>query len=109
MYAIVETGGKQYRVQAGDTLDVELLGGNVDETIELDRVLMLGGDGNVTVGNPLVEGARVVAQVVGQTKAEKIYVYKFKAKVRYRRKTGHRQRLTRLRITDIQQGVPNGS
>ncbi len=109
MYAIVETGGKQYRVQPGDTLEVELLGDTDGGTVELDRVLMVGGDGNTVVGQPLVEGARVVAEVVGEVKGEKLSVYKFKSKVRYRRRTGHRQRLMQLRITDIRQGTGNGS
>ena len=104
MYAIVETGGKQYRVQPGDTLDVELLPTDGTDSIQLERVLMVGGDGNTVVGQPLVDGAKVVAEVVGQVKADKIVVFKYKSKVRYRRKTGHRQKLTRLRITEIQNG-----
>jgi large subunit ribosomal protein L21 len=104
MYAIVETGGKQYRVQPGDTLDVELLPTDGADSIRLERVLMVGGDGNTVVGQPLVDGAKVVAEVVGQVKADKIVVFKYKSKVRYRRKTGHRQKLTRLRITEIQNG-----
>ena len=104
MYAVVETGGKQYRVKPGDTLDVERLDGSAGETIELDRVLLVGGDGETTVGRPMVPGARVLAELVEQTRGEKIIVFKYKSKVRYRRKTGHRQRLTRLRVTEIQKG-----
>lgn len=104
MYAVIETGGKQYRVKPGDLLEVERLPAEPGATVELDRVLMIGGDGEPAIGAPLVEGARVVAEVVDQVKADKIIVYKFKAKVRYRRKQGHRQRLTRLRITDIRRG-----
>jgi large subunit ribosomal protein L21 len=102
MYAIVETGGKQYRVQPGDTIAVERLDGSPGETLELDRVLLLGGDGSETrVGAPGVAGAVVRAEVVEHARGEKLIVFRFKSKVRYRRKTGHRQHLTRLRITDI--------
>ena len=102
MYAVVETGGKQYRVMPGDTLDVELLDANAGDSIELGRVLMVGDGADTVIGRPTVAGARVIAEVVEQTKGEKIIVFKYKSKVRYRRKTGHRQRLTRVRITDIQ-------
>jgi large subunit ribosomal protein L21 len=102
MYAIVETGGKQYRVRPGDTIAVERLEGTPGETLELDRVLLLGGDGGeTTVGAPGVPGAVVRAEVVDHALGQKIIVFRYKSKVRYRRKTGHRQRLTRLRITDI--------
>lgn len=102
MYAIVETGGKQYRVRPGDTIAVERLNGAPGETLDLERVLLLGGDGAETrVGAPGVVGAVVRAEVVAQAVGEKIIVFRYKSKVRYRRKTGHRQRLTRLRITDI--------
>jgi large subunit ribosomal protein L21 len=102
MYAIVETGGKQYRVRPGDTIAVERLAATPGETLDLDRVLLLSGDGAETrVGAPGVAGAVVRAEVVEQALGEKIVVFRFKSKVRYRRKTGHRQRLTRLRITDI--------
>jgi large subunit ribosomal protein L21 len=101
MYAVVETGGKQYKVAPGDTLEVERLPAEAGATIELDRVLLVAGDEGVEVGRPLVAGARVVAEVVEQTKGDKIIVFRYKRKVRYRRKTGHRQRLTRLRIKEI--------
>lgn len=102
MYAIVETGGKQYRVRPGDTIAVERLAGAPGETLDLDRVLLLGGDGGQTsVGAPGVAGAVVRAEVLDHALGDKIIVFRFKSKVRYRRKTGHRQRLTRLRITDI--------
>ncbi len=101
MYAVVETGGKQYKVAPGDTLAVERLPAEAGATIELDRVLLVAGDEGVEVGRPLVAGARVVAEVVEQTKGDKIIVFRYKRKVRYRRKTGHRQRLTRLRIKEI--------
>lgn len=102
MYAIVETGGKQYRVQPGDTIAVERLTGEPGETLDLDRVLLIGGDGErARVGAPGVDGAVVRAEVVEHARGEKIIVFRYKSKVRYRRKTGHRQALTRLRITDI--------
>jgi large subunit ribosomal protein L21 len=109
MYAVVETGGKQYRVQPGDTLDVELLDAEQGNTIELGRVLMLGGDGDAVIGQPVVPGARVLAEVVGQVKGDKIIVFKYKSKVRYRRKTGHRQKFTRVRITEIQRETSDGA
>ncbi len=102
MYAIVETGGKQYRVQPGDTIAVERLPGEPGETLELDRVLLIGGDGErARVGSPGVAGAVVRAEVVEHARGEKVIVFRYKSKVRYRRKTGHRQALTRLRIRDI--------
>jgi large subunit ribosomal protein L21 len=103
MYAIVETGGKQYKVQPGDMLQVEKLAAEPGETVDLDRVLMVAGDDDaVNVGTPLIDGAKVVAEVVDQGRGPKIIVFKYKAKVRYRRKTGHRQALTTLRIREIQ-------
>ena len=101
MYAVVETGGKQYKVEPGSTLEVERLLADVGATVELDRVLLVGGDDGVQVGQPLVAGARVVAEVVEQGKGEKIIVFRYKRKVRYRRKTGHRQPLTRLLVKEI--------
>jgi large subunit ribosomal protein L21 len=103
MYAIVETGGKQYRVKPGDTVAVERLSGEPGETLDLDRVLLIAGNGDAQtrVGSPGVAGAVVRAEVVEQIRGEKIIVFRYKSKVRYRRKTGHRQSLTRLRITDI--------
>ncbi|MBI2755287.1 MAG: 50S ribosomal protein L21 [Chloroflexi bacterium] len=105
MFAIIETGGKQYRVQPGDTIEVERLTGEPGGNLDLDRVLMIGGEGATTaVGTPTVAGAVVKAEVVDHHRGEKIIVFRFKSKVRYRRKTGHRQDLTRLRITDIVAG-----
>jgi large subunit ribosomal protein L21 len=102
MYAIVETGGKQYRVKPGDTVAVERLSGEPGETLDLDRVLLVAGDGDrARVGSPGVDGAVVRAEVVEQFRGEKIIIFRYKSKVRYRRKTGHRQSLTRLKITDI--------
>jgi large subunit ribosomal protein L21 len=102
MYAIVETGGKQYRVRPGDTIAVERLSGEPGDTLDLDRVLLVGGDGDETrLGSPALEGAVVRAEVIEHGRGQKIIVFRYKSKVRYRRKTGHRQPLTRLRITDI--------
>ncbi len=102
IYAIVETGGKQYRVTEGQTLDVELLGVPEGDTVELDKVLLVGQDSGITVGTPYVDGAKVVADVAGEVKGEKLIIFKYKRKVRYRRKTGHRQHFTRIQITSIQ-------
>ena len=103
-YAIVETGGKQYTVRPGDTLRVEKLPHADEDVLELDRVLLVSRDGAVKVGQPLVEGARVRAEVLGDGKSRKIIVLRYKPKVRYKRKTGHRQQYTQLRITEIVEG-----
>ena len=100
-YAIVRTGGKQYRVQPGDTIRVESLAGDTGDTIELTDVLMVSRDGDVTLGSPTVPGAKVVTEIGGNGKGKKIVVFKYKAKTRYRRTQGHRQRYTELNITDI--------
>ncbi len=102
MYAIVNTGGKQYRVQPGDTVRVEYLPGDQGDLIELDDIRLLSDDdGEVTIGAPTVEGAKVTAEVVAQGRGKKVIVFKYKAKTRYRRKNGHRQNFTELRVTDI--------
>ena len=100
-YAIIETGGKQYRVSVGDVLSVEKLDQDAGSDITFDRVLLVGGDGTTQIGAPTVAGASVVATVQEQYRGEKIVVFKYKAKKRYRRRTGHRQSLTRLAITAI--------
>ena len=100
-YAIVNTGGKQYRVQPGDTIRVENLSGDEGDLVELEDVRMVSDEGEVTLGSPTVAGAKVTAEILGQGKAKKIIVFKYKAKTRYRRKNGHRQQYTELRITDI--------
>ena len=104
MYAIVASGGRQYRVEPGQRLDVEKLPAEAGSEITLDQVLLIGDGENVTVGQPTVSGARVLADVVGEVKGRKIIVFKYKNKVRYRRKTGHRQRYLRLQIKEIQHG-----
>jgi len=100
-YAIIETGGKQYRVAVGDTLSIEKLPVGPGADITFDRVLMVGGDGSPKVGTPLLAGATVQAQVAEQYRGPKIVVFKYKPKKRYRRRTGHRQSLTRVAITAI--------
>ena len=100
-YAIVRTGGKQYRVHPGDTIRVESLPGDPGDLLELNEVLMVSRDGDVALGDPTVPGAKVTAQVVDSGKAKKIIVFKYKAKTRYRRKNGHRQLYTDLKVTDI--------
>lgn len=100
-YAIIETGGKQYRVSVGDTVSVEKLDTEAGTDVTFERVLLVGGDGSTRVGTPTVDGASVVATVQEQYRGEKIVIFKYKPKKRYRRKTGHRQSLTRLAITAI--------
>ena len=106
-YAVFKSGGKQYRVKPGDTLDVELLPNDVDSVAEFGEVLALSDGGEVTIGAPLVEGAKVTAQVLSHYKDRKLMVFKYKAKNRYRRKRGHRQTYTRLRIQDIELSTPS--
>ena len=105
MYAVIRTGGKQYTVREGDTLEVESLRAEPGEEIELADVLMVGEGAEVRIGRPLVEGARVVADVVEHGKGKKLIIFKYKAKTRYRRKTGHRQPFTRLAIKQIVAGA----
>ena len=100
-YAVFKTGGKQYRVKPGDTLDVEMLPNEVDSLAEFHEVLAVSKDGELTVGSPNVPGARVIGQVTSQYKDRKLMVFKYKAKTRYRRKRGHRQAYTRVVIQDI--------
>jgi len=104
VYAIVRSGGKQYRVQQGATIDVERLPAPEGGQVELPDVLLLDEDGRVTVGTPTVPGVKVVAEVVSHGRGPKLIVFKYKAKTRYRKKTGHRQAFTRLAIQRIQVG-----
>ena len=101
MYAVIKTGGKQYRVAQGDRLRVEKLAGNVGDTVTLGEVLLVGSGDGVKVGAPLVSGAKVQAKIVGQDRAPKIIVFKFRRRKNYRRKSGHRQPFTALEITGI--------
>jgi large subunit ribosomal protein L21 len=100
-YAVIQTGGKQYRVATGDTIRVESIPGDVGDTVELTDVRMVSSDGDVTLGAPTVDGARVVTEISESGKGKKIVVFKYKPKVRYRRKKGHRQLYTDLTVTDI--------
>lgn len=101
MYAIVRTGGKQYQVEAGDTLRVEKLQGEVGDTVELDDVLLVVDGETVTIGQPVVEGAKVVAKVLEQGRHKKIIVFKKKRRQGYQVKKGHRQMYTALKIETI--------
>ena len=101
MYAVIKTGGKQYRVAKDEIVAVEKLAGAAGASLDLSEVLMLGDDKGTTIGSPLVEGASVSAEVVEQTRGDKIIVFKKKRRKNYRRKKGHQQDLTVLRITDI--------
>ena len=102
MYAVVSTGGKQYRVQEGDVLFVEKLNAEVDSIVELTEVLAVSNGESLKVGTPVVEGAKVLAKVVAQGKAKKVTVFKYKAKKDYRKKTGHRQSYTKLVVEKIE-------
>ena len=102
MYAIVETGGKQYRVENGTLVQVERLPGEVGGTVELSQVRLVHGDKGVLVGQPLVSGAKVTAEIVGQGRTRSIMVFKKQRRKNYRRTKGHRQGFTKLRITGIE-------
>ncbi len=101
MYAVIRTGGKQYRVEPGTVVEVERLAVEAGSTIDLTDVLLIEQDGALTVGSPTIDGARVVAEVLAHGRHPKIIVFKYKPKVRYRRRNGHRQHLTRLAIREI--------
>lgn len=100
MYAIIRTGGKQYRVAEGETIRVEKLPGDVGSQVEIDDVLMVGGD-SPRVGAPTVAGAKVTATITAQDRAKKVIVFKMRRRKNYRRKQGHRQAYTELRINSV--------
>ena len=100
-YAVVESGGKQYRVTEGQRIQVDRMSVEPGSTVTLDRVLLVANDGKVTVGNPTIKGAKVIAQALGEEKGKKIIVFRYKPKTKYRRKTGHRQSYTNLAIQQI--------
>ncbi|HKM17990.1 MAG: 50S ribosomal protein L21 [Firmicutes bacterium] len=102
MYAVVETGGKQYKVAEGDVIYIEKLAAPVGEQVVLDRVLLVSKDGEVEVGTPTVANARVTAKVEDHGKGKKVIVFKYKPKKNYRKKTGHRQPFTKLVIEKIE-------
>jgi large subunit ribosomal protein L21 len=104
MYAIIRAGGKQYKAEKGKTLRVPLMGAEAGSKVTFDEVLLSSDGETVKAGTPLVKGAKVVGEVVGQGKEPKIYVFKFKRRKNYRRKTGHRQGYTDVRITDVKTG-----
>lgn len=101
MYAVIKTGGKQYRVQQGDVIFVEKLNAQADEAVTFDEVLLVGDADQSKVGTPVVEGAKVEGKVLSQVKGKKIVVYKYKAKKNERKKQGHRQPYTKVEITAI--------
>ncbi|MER2139129.1 MAG: 50S ribosomal protein L21 [Succiniclasticum sp.] len=102
MYAIIKTGGKQYKVAEGDILNVEKLNAEKGAEVVFDEVLAIVNDGEVTVGKPFIDGAKVTATVEEQGKGEKILVFKYRAKVNYRKRMGHRQPYTAVKISGIQ-------
>ena len=101
MYAIIESGGKQYRVEPGAVLALERLPGEKGSRVVLDRVLLVSDGSSLKVGHPTVSGARVVSEILAHTRGDKIDVFKFKKRKKYRRKTGHRQEQTTVRIAEI--------
>lgn len=101
MYAIIKTGGKQYRVQEGDVITIEKLEAEANASVTFDQVLTVVNEGDVKVGTPLVDGAKVTGTVVEHGKGKKILVFKYKAKSNYRRRQGHRQPFTKVRIESI--------
>ena len=105
MYAVVRTGGKQLRVRPGDAIRVEKLEGSVGNKVELSEVLFVGGEDGNRIGSPLVEGARVIGTITSHGRGEKLTVFKFKRRKNYRRKQGHRQSYTELKIEEIETGA----
>jgi large subunit ribosomal protein L21 len=101
MYAVIRTGNRQYRAEVGSLIDVERLPQAVDETVTITDVLLVGDDANTVIGQPTVSGAVVKATVVSQYRAPKVIVFKYRQRTKFRRKRGHRQYYTRLRIDDI--------
>lgn len=101
MFAIIETGGKQYKVEKGSTFEVEKIEAKDGATITIDKVLLISGEGKLNIGNPMIDGAAVTAKIISQVKGEKLRIYKFKPKDHYQRTTGHRQKYTLIEITDI--------
>jgi large subunit ribosomal protein L21 len=101
MYAIIETGGKQYRVELNDVIDVELLNSAEEEKVEFKNVLFVGGGSDVKMGAPYLTDVTVKADLVGEVKGPKVIAFKYKKRKRYRRKVGHRQKYSRVKITEI--------
>ncbi|MDD5724026.1 MAG: 50S ribosomal protein L21 [Syntrophales bacterium] len=101
MYAVIKTGGKQYKVSEGEVLSFEKIEGDKGDTVSFDEVLLVSGDEEVRIGTPLIEGAKVVGEIISQTRGPKITVFKMKKRKGYSKKTGHRQDLTSLKIKEI--------
>ncbi|HNT34626.1 MAG TPA: 50S ribosomal protein L21 [bacterium] len=101
MYAIIETGGKQYRVSVGDLIDVEKLANEPGDSIEFGRVLLVNKGEQPEMGTPCIEGAKVIGRLISQGKARKVIIYRYKRRKNYRRKKGHRQPFSRVRIEQI--------
>ena len=99
-YAVIRTGGKQYKVAEGDTVRVDLLSGAAGDKVKFDEVLMIGGD-EPKIGKPTVAGASVEAQIIGEAKGDKLVVFKFRKRKRSRKKAGHRQHFTAVKITQV--------
>jgi len=112
-YAIFQTGGKQYRVSRGESIDVEHLNVETGSRVVFDKVFLMAAEGKISIGTPLVVGAAVTANVIGQYKARKVIAYKFKRRKGYHRTIGHRRRMTRLKILELlpkkEREVHNGS
>jgi len=105
VYAVIETGGKQYRVEPGDTVRVETLPGEMGDAVEFDRVLLISDDESVAVGRPVIEGARVTGEIVEHGLGEKLTVYKFKRRKNQRKRNGHRQQFTAVKINEVVHGA----
>jgi large subunit ribosomal protein L21 len=101
MYAVIKTGGKQYKVSEGDLLNIERLEGESGSEVVFEEVLMVSGEGDIKIGTPVVEGAKVIGEIVRETKGPKITIFKMKRRKGFRKKTGHRQKLTNLKIKKI--------
>ena len=101
MYAVLKSGARQYRAEVGETILVDLLSAEVGQQLEMDKVLLIADGEQVEVGRPIIEGAKVLATVVAQEKGPKIQIFKYHPRKRYRRRAGHRQRYTRLRVDKI--------
>jgi large subunit ribosomal protein L21 len=105
VYAVIETGGKQYRVEPGDTVRVESLPGEMGDAVAFDRVLLISDDESVAVGRPVIEGARVTGEIVEHGLGEKLTVYKFKRRKNQRKRNGHRQQFTAVKINEVVHGA----
>ncbi|MCZ7585100.1 MAG: 50S ribosomal protein L21 [Deltaproteobacteria bacterium] len=101
MYAVIETGGQQYKVKEGDTLKVERLDGDVGSKLTFDKILVIGDEGDTKLGRPYVDGARVESEIVAQDRHRKVIVFKYRRRKGYQKKQGHRQPFTKVRITKV--------